>query len=135
MRRALALVALVLVACSASAPEVDASKGQIRVDLKDYTVTLTSTEMRAGTITLLGFNSGGTGHEVVVLKTDLAADKLPIDPQTQKAKEDGKQGAVSEIAPGKTGNLRLDLPAGRYVVICNVPTHYQLGMHAELKVS
>ncbi len=134
-RRSTLLIALALTAaCAAPVPEADISKGQIRADLKEYAIGLTSAEVRAGTVTFIARNAGSVAHDLIVLKTDLAADKIPIDGQTQKVKEDGRAGGVEEIAPGKSLNLRLDLPAGHYVVICNVPTHYQLGMRTEVAV-
>lgn len=134
-RRSTLLIALALAsACAAPAPEADISKGQIRADLKEYTIGLTSPEVRAGSVTFIARNAGGVAHDLIVLRTDLAPDKLPIDTQTQKVKEDGRAGGVEEIGPGKSLNLRLDLPAGHYVVICNVPTHYQLGMRTEVSV-
>ena len=95
---------------------------------------LTSSEVRAGSVTFIARNAGSTAHDLIVIKTDLAPDRLPIDTQTQKVKEDGKIGGLEQVAPGKSLNLRVDLPAGAYVVICNVPTHYQLGMHTALTV-
>ena len=44
-------------------------------------------------------------------------------------------GGLDEVQPGKSENLKLELPPGHYVVICNVPTHYQLGMRADLTVN
>jgi uncharacterized cupredoxin-like copper-binding protein len=128
---------VLLAACggSAAAPGVDASKGEIRADLKEYSIALTSTTMRSGTVTFVARNGGGATHSFIVIKTDAAADKLALDPQKQTAKEDGKVGGLDQIDPGKSLNLRLDLPAGHYVVICNVPTHYQLGMRADLTVN
>jgi uncharacterized cupredoxin-like copper-binding protein len=130
---ALAL-AWIAAACAPAAPEADITKGQIRADLKEYTLVLTSSTVRAGQVTFIGRNVGTTAHDLIVIKTDLAADKLAVDNQTQKAKEDGKSGGVEEIPPGQNRNLRVDLPAGHYVVICNVPTHYGLGMRTELTV-
>jgi uncharacterized cupredoxin-like copper-binding protein len=121
-------------ACSAPVPEADLSKGQIRADMREYAMGLTSTEVRAGTVTLIARNAGSTIHDLVLLKTDVAVDKLPVDGQTQKAKEDGRIDAVTQISPGKSSNLRIELPAGAYVVLCNVPTHYQLGMRSALTV-
>lgn len=132
--RALTLAALLVLACAAPIPEADITKGQIRADMREYAMGLTATEVRAGTVTFIARNAGSTAHDLVVLKTDLAPDKLPVDTQTQKAKEDGKLGAVDQVSPGKSANLRLELPAGAYVVICNVPTHYQLGMRSALTV-
>ena len=57
---------------------------------------------------------------------------LPID--GGKAKEDGKVGGVANISAGVSRKLVLDLPAGHYVLICNVPGHYQLGMRTALTV-
>ncbi|HEX9437580.1 MAG TPA: plastocyanin/azurin family copper-binding protein [Candidatus Limnocylindria bacterium] len=136
MRRLAVLpIAITLVAaCAAPAPEADVSKGQIRADMKEFVMGLTATEVKAGTVTFIARNVGTTAHDLIVLKTDLAADKIPLDGQTGKAKEDGKVGSVNEVPTGQSRNLRLELPAGQYVVICNVPTHYQLGMHSPLTV-
>jgi len=131
---AIPLATLAVVACAAPVPEADITKGQIRADMREYAMGLTSAEVRGGTVTFIARNAGSTVHDLVVIRTDLAPDMLPVDAQTQKAKEDGKQGAVDQIAPGKSANLRLELPSGAYVVICNVPTHYQLGMRSALTV-
>jgi hypothetical protein len=135
MRRiaSIALACVVAAAC-ASAPEVDVSKGEIRADLKEYSVGLTSSTMRSGQVTFLARNVGGIAHSFIVIRTDLAADRLPVDGPKQVAKEDGKVGGLDTIDPGKSLNLRIQLPPGHYVVICNVPTHYQLGMRADLTV-
>lgn len=124
----------VVAACAAPVPEADVSKGQIRADMKEYTIALTSAEVRAGSVTFIARNAGTTAHDLIVIKSDIAPDKLAVDTQTQKAKENGRVGGVEEVAPGKNLNLRLDLPPGTYVVICNVPTHYQLGMRTTLVV-
>lgn len=131
----IAVVSLtVAAACAEPVPEADITKGQIRADLKEHTITLTSSEVRAGSVTFIVRNRGGIAHDFIVIKTDLAPDKLTIDAQTQKANEDGRAGGIQELAPGRGGNLRLDLQPGHYVLICNVPTHYQLGMRTELTV-
>lgn len=136
MRIAIALVAsaLVLAACGEAAVPADAGKGQIAAELKDHTITLSAKEVGAGTATFLVRNRGGSAHDFIVLRTDLAPDKLTVDQQTQKAREDGRAGGLQELGPGKTGQLKLDLAPGHYVLICNVPTHYGLGMRTELTV-
>ena len=136
MRIAIALVAsaLVLAACGEPAVQADASKGQIAADLKDHTITLSAKEVGAGTATVLVRNRGGSAHDFIVLRTDLAPDKLTVDQQTQKAGEEGRVDGLQELGPGKSGQLKLDLAPGRYVLICNVPTHYGLGMRTELTV-
>lgn len=138
-RRDFGLLALALTlgaACAPAVPQVDVAQGQIRADLSDFSVTLTSGEVRAGQVTFVVRNVGSSAHNFVVIRTDAAPDKLAIDPRTQAASEDGRVGALEEpFAPGQTLNLRLDLGPGRYVLICNVPGHYQLGMRAGLTVT
>lgn len=36
----------------------------------------------------------------------------------------GDKGEVSELDPGKSGTLTVELKAGKYLLICNVPGHY-----------
>ncbi|MGH2378882.1 MAG: plastocyanin/azurin family copper-binding protein [Candidatus Limnocylindria bacterium] len=130
----LALAALLLASCAAAEPEVDITKGQIRADLREHAITLTSNEVRAGEVTFVVRNRGGQAHDLIVIRTDLAADALPVDGQTQMASEEGRAGGIELVSPGRSANLRLTLEPGHYVLICNVPTHYGLGMHTELEV-
>lgn len=127
--------ALLASACAEQAPAADVTKGQIGAELKEYTVTLTSAQVRAGTVTFLVRNRGGIAHDFIVLKTDSRPDQIAVDAQAQKAKEDGRVGGFQEIAPGQNRNLRLDLQAGHYVIICNVATHFALGMRTELTIN
>lgn len=113
---------------------MDITKGQIRADLREHAIVLTSNEVRAGEVTFVVRNRGGQAHDLIVIRTDAAADALPVDQQSQKATEQGRVGGVELINPGRSSNLRLTLEPGRYVLICNVPTHYQLGMRVELTV-
>lgn len=131
---ALFVTAILAAGCAAPEPEVDITKGQIRADLREHTITLTSPEVRAGEVVFVVRNRGGQAHDLIVIKTDLAADKLPLDTQTQKASEEGRVDGVQLLSPGRTANLRVTLEPGHYVLICNVPTHYQLGMRTELTV-
>lgn len=39
-----------------------------------------------------------------------------------------------DIAPSTTGVLETNLDAGSYVIICNLPGHYDQGMHAAFTV-
>ena len=79
-------------------------------------------------------NVASMEHELKVIKTDVAADQLPIDGATAKASEQGKVGEVLNIAGGASRKLVLELAAGKYVFLCNVAGHYQLGMRTALEV-
>ena len=80
-------------------------------------------------------NAGTVVHEFVVMKTDLAADKLPIDTSKGVVSEETSGltviDEVEDIAIGATPSLAVTLPAGHYVLICNLPGHYAGGMHAD----
>ena len=99
----------------------------------------------SGTVSLVLANSGSRVHELVVLP--LAAGQQ-VGTRTVGADgtvdESGSLGEASRsdgadtgdgIRPGAAGWTTLDLPAGRYELICNLPGHYAAGMYAELTVS
>lgn len=46
----------------------------------------------------------------------------------------GDKGEVSELDPGKSGSLTVDLKAGRYLLICNVLGHYGTDVRPEFTV-
>ena len=52
-----------------------------------------------------------------------------------KAKEDGLVKQVKSLPVGKVSVVTADLAAGKYVIICNIAGHYQLGMRAALTVN
>jgi plastocyanin len=79
-------------------------------------------------------NQGSAPHEIVFIKTDTDAGALT--PGTNgEVPEKGKVGGVSEIPGGqtKTATVTFKKP-GHYVFVCNVPGHYQSGMHGTLVV-
>ncbi len=88
-------------------------------------------KVAAGKVTFKMRNEGTVEHELVVFK---GAGPLVI--KNFKGVEAGRWlGEVSETAPGKAGTLTLTLKAGKYLLACNIPGHYQLGMHRVLIVS
>jgi uncharacterized cupredoxin-like copper-binding protein len=94
----------------------------------------------AGQIYLLANNIGGEAHEVVVVKTDLAEDALPVKGGHVDEDKIDVIGEVEQFAPGSKASGVFDLEPGKYVLICNVAGedgaegHYQKGMHAAFTV-
>jgi len=80
-------------------------------------------------------NAGTQVHEFVVVRTELAADKLPLASGAPEVNEEAAGLAVvdevEDLAAGAAADLTVTLEAGHYVVICNVPGHYGLGMHTD----
>jgi uncharacterized cupredoxin-like copper-binding protein len=130
---ALAAIAIVATACSA-APADTSETPNLIVDISDYKIVADHPSIAAGHVVIGIRNHASMLHELMVIKTDLAPDQLPLDSGTAKAKEDGKVGELLNIASGASRKLVLELPPGNYVLICNIAGHYQLGMRAGLEV-
>ena len=127
------MLSLMLLAC-APAAAADVSGAQLIVELRDYTVTTSVPSVPAGKVKIGVRNLAGMTHDFVVLKTETAVDKLPIDGATAKAKEEGKVGGIESIGAGRVTAVTLDLAPGSYILLCNVAGHYQLGMRTAFKV-
>lgn len=104
----------------------------------DYSIKLDRTSIPAGQVTFKVTNtSKSLEHEFVVVKTDLAPDKLPYDKAAQRV-EEGKvniMGEVEGLEPGDSGSNTFELEPGKYVAICNEPGHYNQGMYAPFTVT
>src|SRR6267143_560949 len=134
-RLAAALMVLAILAVSGAAPADSAPGGsQVVAELADYKITLSVPSVKAGTIKIGVRNLGTMEHSFQVLKTDLPPDKLPVDGASAKAKEEGKVGEIPSVPAGKSAAVTIDLTPGKYVFICNVAGHYQLGMHTGFTV-
>jgi uncharacterized cupredoxin-like copper-binding protein len=119
-----------------STPATGASRSAppwvVGVTLKEFAVTPTVTIARAGPVTFTARNLGKTRHELVVLRTDRQPAALPI--AAGQASEAGKIGEIEQFAPGGIEAASFRLAPGHYVLLCNVPGHYQQGMHVGLTV-
>jgi uncharacterized cupredoxin-like copper-binding protein len=112
----------------------------VNATLADFAITLDKASASAGVVAMHVSGKGPSQHELVAFKTDLAPDALPIDAATSKVDEANP--AVEHFSPeaekidtGGLKSINLNLPAGKYVFICNVPGHYKLGMHAAFTVN
>jgi uncharacterized cupredoxin-like copper-binding protein len=134
-RIAIFAAALLLVsACSGSAPSDTSESATLIADLSDYKIVIDHPSVAAGHVVFGIRNHASMAHEFKVIKTDLAPDQLPVDAATARAREDGKVGELLDISAGATRKLALDLVPGKYVLVCNVAGHYQLGMRVGLEV-
>ena len=131
---ALAAIAIVTSACAAAGPADTSEVPSIYVDISDYKIATDHPTIAAGHVVVGIRNHAAMAHELKVIKTDLAPDQLPVDGATAKASEDGKVGELLNIAAGASRKLVLELTQGKYVLICNIAGHYQLGMRVGLEV-
>ena len=127
-----ALLALMGASCSDDG-------GGVGATLADFSITLDANSAEAGEVTFDVTNEADQTHEFVVLKTDIAEDQLPTD-DAGDVDEAGDPGIelideIEDIAGGATPTLTVNLEAGNYVLICNLPGHYAEGMHASFTVN
>ena len=109
----------------------------IRVVLSEWVVKPASVSIPAGKINFEVLNQGTTEHELVVLKTDLPLNALKLTSDGTEVDEEAsgpKEGDTEEIKVGDTKSEMLSLGSGHYVLICNLPGHYQQGMAASFEV-
>jgi len=134
----MALLVPVLTAC-----------GPTKIDgtLATYSLTLSANTAPAGKVTFHVTNTAtDQNHEFVIFKTDLPEDQLPLVDDGNGNMIIDEEGAGvehideipdSDLPPGATKDLTVDLKPGRYVIVCNLAvntTHYMHGMHAVFTV-
>ena len=103
---------------AATAPAANASSGggantTINATEKDFAIALDKSSVPAGSVTFKITNQGPSPHNITIKELKKASDTF---------------------AAGKGGDFKVDLPAGTYTVICDIPGHEQLGMHTMLTV-
>jgi uncharacterized cupredoxin-like copper-binding protein len=127
-------IAALIGGCSAVAAKPPST---VKADLSEFKIGTDSAQAAAGSVTFAIKNGGSVVHEFVVVRSDLASDKLPLSAEgkVDEASTDLKNvDEVEDIAAGGTPTLTVTLEPGRYILICNLPGHYKGGMHQSLEV-
>lgn len=75
-------------------------------------------------------------HEVIVARITGDEQVLPYDQSRNKVDMESLQvlGSVNEVEPNKSASLIIDLPAGKYLLFCNIAGHYMAGMWTTVDV-
>jgi len=119
-------------------PEDEAAA--LDVSLVEFSVTVVPDAVPAGPARFTVTNDGDVAHQFLVIATDLAPAALPLtasgfavdleqlDVVATAESADGDETMVKE----ESVVVETDLVAGSYVLICNVPGHYESGMVATL---
>ena len=133
MRKLILLGTAILAAVAVAVPLGLASTkaAKVAVTLKEFKVTPSTASVKAGKVTFAVKNAGALAHEFVIVKTSLAAAKLPVKNNVVTLKPLAK---VGPFKPGKGGTLSLSLKAGKYVLYCNVKGHYSFGQRIAFTV-
>jgi uncharacterized cupredoxin-like copper-binding protein len=118
-----------------AAGSAPAGSTTVAAEEKEFAIDLDNATVPQGDVTFKVNNAGTVVHEFVVVDTDTAAAQLPqasdgvVDEDALTVVDE-----IEDLAPGVTENLTVNLPAGHYVVLCNIPGHYASGMHIDLTV-
>jgi len=137
---ALAAAAVLFLACGGGSDKQSNStppgSAKVNVTLKEWSLTPDTTSVPAGSVTFTATNDGSFEHEMIVIKTGLAPDALPIAGGAVDEEAAGNViDEIPEFAPGATQTLTVDLGPGAYVLFCNVGGHYQQGVRSAFTVT
>ena len=103
-------------------------------------ISLSAPSALAGRVTFNITNTGKEKHEFVVLATKTPAANFTIgsfEGENDRINEDTvgtNVGETGDMLPGQTKALVIDMQAGHYAVVCNLPGHYRMGMHEDFTV-
>ncbi len=119
---------------------------EVVVTLGEWTVE-PSKQPKAGYVSFKAENVGKEKHELVIVKGD-TAEALPKDADggldEDKLPEGGLIGEIEEFSPAQVCSAVFNMPAGKYVLLCNITetepngekeSHFKEGMHVPLVVS
>lgn len=115
-----------------TAAETTITMGDFFFDPKDVTA-------EAGTVTISAPNEGKVVHELVVFKSDADPASLPVSGGEIDEDALAKEGSelvseIEDVEPGATKEGSFDFTAGKYVMFCNLPGHYEQGMYGSVTV-
>ncbi len=129
--------ALLLLVSACTGPAAAPATPRVDVTLNDFRIDSPTPSVAVGDVAFRIHNDAPATHEFVVVRTDLAADRLPIATDGLSVDEEALEpvGELGEVDAGTVGSLSLHLTPGRYVFFCNLEGHYLGGMHAVLEVT
>jgi uncharacterized cupredoxin-like copper-binding protein len=84
-----------------------------------------------GTVKFNITNASGTIiHEMLVAPITDENMVLPFLANENRVDEENSKdlGEVSELEPGKSGSLTVEMKPGKYILYCNIPGHFMAGM-------
>lgn len=135
MKSLLKVAAFLVFVIAAQVQAADTSTQVVHADLWDQGgvmgIKVDKPSVAAGQVTFEVVNSSKTMvHEMLVIKVDNFHDSLPYQTNEARVIEDKVQdfGEVSELEPGQSGSLTVNLKPGKYLLLCNIPAHYEMGM-------
>jgi uncharacterized cupredoxin-like copper-binding protein len=100
-------------------------------------ISVDQESIKAGRVTFQAVNrSHSLVHEVIVVSTSAKTPVLPYSEKKERVIESRIRslGEISDLKPGASGKLTLNLKPGKYLLICNEPGHFMAGMKLPFEV-
>ncbi len=118
-------------------PSAAGTPGAIVATETEYRISLSNEDVRSGHNAFRVMNGGARTHSLYVIQTSTPAEQLPLKGNVVDLSASGLTvvARIEQVPAGQTASLEADLPTGEYVLICNIPGHYQQGMHVTLNVN
>ncbi len=132
MRKLTALISCVVAAAVACGG--DERSTSVGVVLDEWSVTPSVAGVREGKVAFEVRNNGTMPHQLLVIKNDLPPEMMPVANGSIALSQVNVVRSVEAAAAGSTSELSFDATPGKYVLVCNVPGHYQQGMAAAFLV-
>lgn len=129
---------------------------RVTVKMGEWLFRADHARVKAGKVTVTARNVGDIEHELIALRTDLPADEMPMTSEGLDADKAGElvigephghgddehmdeadehmdeADEEGHLAAGETRRYQVDLKPGKYVLLCSIPGHYQMGQYLAL---
>ncbi len=134
MRKLLAFSLAGMLILTRAACGSDERPTAISVVLGEWSVTPSIANVREGKLAFDVRNEGTMSHQLLLIKNDLPPDLLPVANGSIVLSQVNVVRSMEAIEAGSAADLSFDATPGKYVLVCNVPGHYQQGMASSLLV-
>ncbi|MCH7838069.1 MAG: hypothetical protein IIC26_06125 [Chloroflexi bacterium] len=143
LHRTFAPLALAVVAMTVTGAFLAISSGPasaqetVAVSLQaPFVISAVPPSVADGSVIFQATNDGVNVHNLRVIKTDLAPDGLPVSGGQADEAQLNVVASTADLAAGQSESTpAIDMQPGNYVLICNVPAHYQSGMYLGFQVT
>ena len=124
---------------AAGNPKEREDESAIAVSVTEWKITAAGGSalgpIKGGEVKFSVKDDGRQQHEFVLIRSDADPASFPVNDGAIDEEVAGQSpGEADDISPGEAKSATMRLSAGTYVYLCNLPGHYQLGMHGRLTV-
>lgn len=105
---------------------------KITGSVSEWHIDLSATHAASGNVMFGIANFGSMPHEFLVVKTSYGPGEIPVGSNNRINEEGGGVNVVDEISEWPANEVKIlsvNLDAGSYELLCNLPGHYANGMH------